>query len=135
MSTLNNLAAWGQFGEDPRKIALVKELTEKTKQGKVHWVNRHNAVTATLAGGLEVNFVTSPRLGGGIYWQLFTIRDSRGNELIKTSPSSLLPFLHPTAPIPGGAESLEQAVGELFSEVNRSASDDLDRAISTIKNL
>lgn len=133
MSNLN--LAWAGFGEDPRKMAFVKELTEKTRQGKVHWVTRHNAVTATVPGGLEVNFVTSPSLTGGIYWQLFTLRDSRGNELIKTSPSPLLPFLPSAMPVPGGATSLEQAVSELFAEVNKSASDDLDRAISTIKNL
>lgn len=135
MSTLNNLAALTQILADPRKVAFVEELTEKTKQGRVPWVNRNNAVTATLPGGLEINFVTSPTLGGGVHWQLFTLRDSRGNELIKISPAPLLPFLRSATPVPGGTDSLEQAVGELFSEVNKSASEGLERAISTIKNL
>lgn len=129
--------AWFAFGEDPRKVAFVKELTEKTKQGKVPWGARLNAITATLPGGLEVNFVTSPSIVGGNHWQLFTLRDSRGSELIKTSPGPLLPWLPTTnVPVPGATETtLEQVVSELFAVVNKSGSDDLDRAISTLKNL
>lgn len=135
MSNLN-LAAFAGLGEDPRKIALVKELTEKTKQGKIRWVTKQNAITTTLPRGLEVHFVTQASLVGGKYWQLFTLRDAGGNELIKTSPPALLPFLlSPTSPVATGPSSLDQAVDELFAAVNRSASDDLDQAISTIKNL
>jgi hypothetical protein len=134
MSNLN-LAAFAGLGEDPRKIALVKELTEKTKRGKIRWVTKQNAVTAALPRGLEVNFVTQASLTGGKYWQLFTLRDAEGNELVRTAPGVLLPFL--TSPVPVAVEpsSLDQAVDELFSTVNRSASDDLDQALSAIKSL
>ena len=134
MSNLN-LAAFAGLGEDPRKTALVKELTEKTKQGKIRWIAKQNAITTTLPRGLEVNFVTQASLAGGKYWQLFTLRDERGNELIKTSPSTLLPFLLSPSPVAIEHSSLEQAVDVLFATVNKSASDDLDQAISAIKNL
>lgn len=135
MSNLN-LAAFAGLGEDPRKIALVKELTEKTKQGKIRWITKQNAITTTLPRGLEVNFVTQARLAGGKYWQLFTLRDAGGNELIRTAPPPLLPFLmSPSPPLATEPSSLDQAVDLLFATVTKSASDDLDQAISTIKNL
>ncbi len=131
-----NLAAFVGLGEDPRKIALVKELTEKTKQGKIRWITKQNAVTATLLRGLEVNFVTQIRLAGGKYWQLFTLRDAQGNELIRTAPPALLPFLmSPGLPVATEPSSLDQAVDVLFATVNESASDVLDQALSSIKNL
>lgn len=133
MSNLN--LAWVGLDEDPRKIALVKELAEKTNQGKVRWVTKQNAMTATLPRGLEINFVTQPGIVGGKSWQLFTLRDAAGNELIKTAPSGYLSLL--LSPSTGKIEHspLEQAVDLLFATVNKSASDDLDQAISTIKNL
>ena len=128
-----NLAFFGESAEDPLRVALVKELTEKTKQGKVRWVNKQNAITATLPGGLEVNFVVQSSLLGSNSWQLFTLRDFGGNELIRATPSRTFPFITPPpAPIP---TSLEQAIDELWATVRGSASADLDRAISTIKNL
>jgi len=129
-----NLAFLGGLGEDPRKLAFVKELAGKSQQGKVRWIIQQNAITATLPRGLEVNFVTQASLVGGKYWQLFTLRDAAGNELIRIAPPPLLPFLHPS-PIATGASPLAQAVDDLFATVNKSAEDDLDRAISTIKNL
>jgi hypothetical protein len=126
------------FGDDPRRVALVKLLTDKTKQGKIRWAKQRSAITASLPG-FEVNFVTQPSLIGSETWQLFTVRDTQGNELLRTSPAPL-PFLLPSSPLPtipvlSGELTVEQAVGELFAAVNRSAGDDLDRAISTIKNL
>lgn len=139
MSELNlaYLAGLG-FGDDPRKVALVKLLIEKTRQAKIRWAKQRSAITASLPG-FEVNFVTQPSLLGSESWQLFTVRDTRGNELLRTTPS-YLPFLLPsspvqTTPVPTGEPTVEQVVDELFATVNRSAGDDLDRAISTIKNL
>lgn len=129
-----SLAFLAGLGEDPRKVAFVKELTGKTKEGKVRWATQQNAVTAKLPRGLEVNFVTQSSLVGGKYWQLFTLRDSTGNELIRIAPPALLPFLKPST-IATEAPPLAQAVDDLFATVNRSADDDLDQAISTIKNL
>jgi len=135
MSNVNLASLMGLFGEDLRKVALVKLLTEKTKQGKARWGKQRSAITANLPGGFEVNFVTQPTLVGGETWQLFTVRDAHGNELVRATPLPLA-FLSPTPAVPiTESSTLNQAVDELFATVNRSASDDLDRAIATIKNL
>lgn len=136
MSNPNLAAILGLLGEDPRKVSLVKELTEKTKQGKVRWVKQRNAFTANLSGTLEVNLVTQPSLLGGDSWLLFTVRDPKGTELVRVVPPKPA-FLLPSAPasIPGGEPDLPHAVDDLLAAVSRSAGDDLDRAISTVKNL
>jgi hypothetical protein len=121
--------------EDPRKIELVKVLTEKTREGKASWVKERNAITATFSG-LEVNFVTQPTIIRPEAWQLFTVRDKKGSELIRVTPPPLAFFTPPsTVKVPTETANLAQAVDELFATVNRSAGDDLDHAISTIRNL
>jgi len=132
-----NLAAWAAILEDPRKIALVNLLTEKTKEGKVPWVKKRNAVTSNLQGSLEVNFVMQASLfGARPSWQLFTVRDARGNELLRVAPAPISIFaLTNPLPVPGEGPSLTQAVDHLFEAVSSFTGDDLDGAISTIKNL
>jgi len=137
--TIGNLLGFG-FGlvEDPRKIAIVKLLIEKTKEGKARWAKQRSAITASLPG-LEVNFVTQLTILGGEQWQLFTVRDTQGNELIRITPSIpsfLLPPPPASVPVPTETTTtLADVVNDLFTTVNRSAGDELDRAISTIKNL
>lgn len=131
----NYLASLLMFGDDPRKVDLVKLITEKTKQGKARWAKQRGAITANLPGGFEVNFVIQPNLVGSESWQLFTLRGAGGNELIRATPPPASYYLMPSAPIQTSGPTLAQAVDELFAAVNRSAGDDLDRAISTIKNL
>jgi hypothetical protein len=128
-----NLGLLMGFPDDPRKIALVKLLCEKTQQGKVRWAKQRSAITANLPG-FEVNFVTQTTLVGSEAWQLFIVRDTHGNELVRATPPSPF-FPMPSSPVQTSVPTVSQAVDELFATVNRSAGDDLDRAISTIKNL
>ncbi|HEY6945303.1 MAG TPA: hypothetical protein VI431_09210 [Candidatus Acidoferrum sp.] len=133
MSALSNLL--GQQ-DDPRKIELVRGLIEKTKQGKVTWVKQANALTATLPNGYQVNFVVSPLtlpfLQQNSSWQLLTVRDRSGSELLRVSNTSTLAILA------GGEASgvpLTAAANELFKAASDTIRDDLDRAIDTIKKL
>jgi hypothetical protein len=119
------------LSDDPREVELIKSLVEKTRQGKIPWVKQANAVTATIPNGLQINFVQSPLAFIAIFsagWQLLTVRDRSGNELVKV----------PNAPTLGNVAArgpLLEAADELFKLVNSAAGDDLDRAIKTIKDL
>ena len=126
MST--NLAIPGN-PEDSREIELVVSLTDKTKQGKVRWMNALNAMTTSLPGSLEANFVTQVPLAGGLSWKLFTVRDSRGNELVRVAPPSLIAMFGTAQP------PLVEAIDELFGAIQKTHDDDLEKAISSIKNL
>jgi len=130
MSTRPNTLVFGS--DDPREVELVHSLVEKTRQGKVPWVKQANALTATIPLGLQVNFVLSPLsfLTANPSWQLLTVRDASGNELIRINNGPMIVFLA------GAARSaLIQAADELFTLVSSAAGDDLDRAINTIKKL
>jgi hypothetical protein len=129
MSTrLNNLLG---LPDDSREIELTRSLLEKTRQGKIPWIKQGNALTATIPSGFQTNFVLSPPslLGSSSLWELFTVRDRNGNELVRVSNAAL-------APVFGGASSpLVSAANELFRAVYGAVGDDLDRAINAIKKL
>lgn len=117
--------------DDPREIELVRSLLEKTNQGKIPWARRGNAITATIPNGLEMNFVLSlSLLGSFTNWELFTVRDRQGNQLLRITNSGLIPILGVAA-----ASPLVTATNELFRAVHGAAGDELDRAISAIKKL
>jgi len=121
------------FGEsdDPRKVELIQSLVEKTRQGKIPWVKQANALTATIPNGFQINFVLAPIsiLAPYSSWQLLTVRDKNGNELVRVNNGATVSILA------GGRSALGEAADELFRLVNGAAGDDLDRAITTIKNL
>jgi len=118
--------------DDPRQVELIRSLVEKTRQGKIPWVKQANALTATIPLGLPVNFVLAPLsfLTANPSWQLLTVRDASGSELVRVSNAPMVTVLA------GAAKSaLLDAADELFKLVNGAAGDDLDRAINTIKKL
>ena len=123
--------------DDPREIELTASLVEKTRQGKINWVKQRNAITATVPGGMELNFVTQQNLQGNLFWQLFTVRDGRGNELLRANPiGAVLAFSKIGGKVPvSDISPLLTAVNELFEAVSKSADDDLEKAIHSIKNL
>jgi len=122
------------FGQsdDPREIELIHSLVEKTRQGKIPWVKQANAITATIPSGFQINFVLSPLTTLTPYsgWQLLTVRDRGGSELVRVSNANMLYVL-----AGGTGSALVAAADELFKLVNSAAGDDLDRAINTIKSL
>ena len=135
MSTKPNAAAGRS--DDPREVELVASLAEKTRQGKVDWIKQRNAVTAKVPGGLEVNFVTRQNLLGNPFWQLFTVRDARGNELVRADPvGAVLSFSKSVEnPVQAAVSPLMAAIERLFEEVSRSTDNDIEKAIHSVKNL
>jgi hypothetical protein len=130
MSALSNLV-FGQ-SDDPREVELINSLVEKTRQGKIPWTKQKGALTAKIPSGFEINFVLSsiPIFVTNPAWELLTVRDRNANELVRVNNVSGLSAL--TGAMRG---PLVEAVDELFKLVNDAASDDLERAINTIKNL
>lgn len=119
--------------EDPREIELTRSLLDKTRQGKIPWVKQGNALTAAIPNGLQTNFVLSPVtfLTPSSSWDLFTVRDKNGNELVRVGNAGII-----TAVLARQASSpLVDAANELFIAVYGAVGDDLERAINAIKKL
>lgn len=117
---------------DPREVLLLQSLAEKTREGKISWVKAGDAITARIPNGVEVNFVLLPTsiITSQSTWQLLTVRDRVGSELVKLSNSS-----NALVALAGSGKSaaLIQAANDLFKLVN--SGDDLERAIETINKL
>jgi hypothetical protein len=117
--------------EDPRKIEFVRSLLTTTKAGKVSWVKKGNAYTALIPNGVTVNFVLSTALFGmNPSWELFTVRDRAGNELIDVNSPGLISVISKTAVGP-----LLEATNQLFAVVSGATGDALDQAIESLKKL
>jgi Na+-transporting NADH:ubiquinone oxidoreductase subunit NqrE len=129
MST--SLAGIFAFPEDPRKTEFVLNLLLKTKEGKVRWMRKGNAYTATIPDGISVNFVLGTSIVDlALNWQLFTVRDKADNELIQLSSPGLMSFISPTA-----TGSLLEATNQLFAAVSGLSGDALGKAIESLKQL
>src|SRR6266849_1984926 len=114
---------------DPREVELIQNLLIKTRQGKIPWVKQGNAITANIPGGFQINFVVSPTISfvpQSTNWQLLTVRDKSGSELVRVNGGSVISVLT------GGAGSETIAVAnELFIAVNGVTGEGLERAINT----
>jgi hypothetical protein len=133
MSTpLSNLIS--ALSDDPRKVELIRSLVEKTRQGRIPWIKQANAITATIPNGFQINFVLglASILSPYKTWELLTVRDKSGSELVRVNNSTMISVLAGQA---GSGGPQIAAANELFDLVNRATGDDLDRAINTIKNL
>jgi hypothetical protein len=126
----SNPEAVSRNADDPRQIELVSSLAEKTSQGKIPWVKQRNAISAALPDGLSLNFVTQRNLMGNFFWQLFTVRDARGNELVRANPIDAVLAFSKSEKRP-----LLTAVEGLFEAVQRSTSEELNKAIHSVKSL
>jgi hypothetical protein len=132
MSTRTNNAFYGQ-SDDPREIELILNLNLKTRQGKIPWVKQANAITANIPGGFQINFVVATTLTflpQSLNWDLLTVRDKSGNELVRVNGGNMISV------ITGGTRSeLIAAADDLFKAANGVTGEGLDRAINAIKNL
>jgi len=118
--------------DDPRHIELVAKIAQKTRLKKISWRRTGTGVTASIPGGLEFSFVLSVNFfapfGIAANWQLFTVRQASGQELLKIENLSGVPALL-------GPTPLQSAVTNLFEAVRGSASDDLDSAINAVDRM
>jgi hypothetical protein len=117
--------------DDPRKIEFVRSLLAKTKQGKVSWTKKGNAFTAAIPDGVTVNFVMGTVAFGTGSWELFTVRDRAGNELIQVKGLDFFSIITNKMTDP-----LVEATTALFNAVSGGISgDELERAIDSLKKL
>lgn len=117
-------AAWSQLLEPLEKDKL-------DAAAKVYWIKKGNAFTATIPSGVAINFV----LGTGAFgiapgWDLFTVRDKAGDELIQVKAFDFLAVISNRASSP-----LMEATNQLFEVVARISGDELERAIESLKKL
>jgi hypothetical protein len=142
-NSINRLLKYAGY-DDPKEVALVENITEKTKSGKIVWEKTPSSLIATVPG-MQISFVRaapsawSSLMGSTGSWDMFSIRSQNGAEIMKVEqpPTTWL-----IAPPPGTAEStppprgkLAQAVDALYEIADTRGSCDIDKAINVIKNL
>ncbi len=128
-ANVSTLVGWF---EDPRHIQLVQKLTEKTRQGKVPWLRSLNGITADLPDGLSVNFVLQASIfPAQSTWELFVIRDSKGNEILRVHSVGVFQVLVGNSK----ATRLQEAVAELFSSILTLVGDEVEKAIRIIDKI
>lgn len=93
--------------EDPR-LEFVKWLQLRTERGEARWNRERNVIETNLAGSTQVEFVTYQDSYGAEAWELFTVCDSQGRQLIRATPPKRI---SDDAPIP---IALDMAVDSLF---------------------
>jgi hypothetical protein len=128
--------------DDPKEIELVEKIAEKTRMGKIVWERTPSSLVAT-APGMQISFVRSSpgiemalqSLGVGGWWEMFSIRNQHGAEIMKVEqPSSLAYFGLPELTPPPRSKLLE-AVDSLYSVAASRGHGDIDKALNVINNL
>jgi hypothetical protein len=127
--------------DDPKEIELVEKIAEKTRMGKIVWERTPSSLVAT-APGMQISFVRSSSaldsalqsLGLGSSWDIFSIRNRQGAEIMKVDQPSLPTFGLPASTSPARSKLLE-AVDALYSTANSRGQGDIDKALNVIKNL
>jgi hypothetical protein len=130
----------GIGGYDPRARRLVQAITAKTRERKIVWSKTSTVLLAAAPGGMQLSFVFNPSMlsfVSGIDWELFTIRDSSGNEILKVQNEKppILPLTPAQVPGASTKEPVVDAVDELFRTVGERAKDDIDKAIDLIDKM
>src|SRR5579863_3884731 len=100
--------------DDPRQVQFVKKITEKTRQGKIPWSRALNSFSVDIPFGLSMNFVVQASVFGlQPAWELFVVRDSNGNEILRVHSVGIFQALvgNPNATL------VQEAVNELFASV------------------
>lgn len=133
--------------EDPKEIELVQNITEKTRSGRIVWQRSSPSSLVATVPGMQISFVRSgsfspfSTLLGGPGWEVFSIRNLQGNEIVKLQqPSTIIFSVAPASgsafpPVPPPRTKLQQAVDELYSVADTKGEGDIDKAIKVVKNL
>lgn len=113
-----------------RKIALVKKITEKTREGRIVWQKAANGFAAYIPGKLKLVFIEAPfSLLSTPRWVVFVVRDDADNEILKVENS--------TTTLPGSKTAAETGEGK----TNRllagllALSDPVANAVTDLHNL
>jgi len=120
----------------PRHVELVKKLAEKTRSKKISWKASGTGLNATVSGKLEISFVRSNFLtftkimSGKSPWVLFTIRDAQGNQVLSIDNPIL-----PTPMEPQVQSAVREAVSELYTAIEHSLAEEIDKAIEVVDRI
>ena len=95
-----------KFPDELSTLDFVNWLTSATAEGRILWEQRPNLITATLAGAMLVQFLTSVVENGDEQWRLFTICDAQGDEIYRATWLTAGNGVPPAAP---GIDALFQA--------------------------
>ena len=123
----------GELPYHPKHIALVTKITEKTRAGKILWNHTESSVTASVPGELELSFIrgqsiVSPSRG----WAIFTLRDKRGNEILRVLGRATLGGLVQAT---RGTSLEREAVDELYQAIHQQAEDQIQQVIEAIDRI
>ena len=116
----------------PRHVDLVKKLAEKTRAKKISWKASDTGLSAIVSGKLEINFVRSnyPGIATLLWkspWALFTIRDMKGNQILRVDNTVGLSPTEPPVQV-----SVRDAVKELYTAIEQSLAEEIDKAIAVV---
>lgn len=105
--------------DDPKYLDLIEKITQKTLANKIRWKMTQTGVSANVSGKIELGFV---RGRGGLFatksWELFTIRDANGKEILRVdrvprTPVEILAGGVPARPIMKAVDTLYAAIEQL----------------------
>jgi hypothetical protein len=75
---------------DDACTAFVHWLTQRTQQGRAHWLKQPNGLISHLPGSMFAQFITHPDGLGQQAWRLLTVRDNNGELLRATPPTTTI---------------------------------------------
>ena len=118
-----------------RHVELVKKLAEKTRAKKISWKASDTGLSAIVSGKIEINFVRSnyPSIAKFLWkspWALFTIRDMKGNQLLRVDNTAAFSPMEPPVQV-----SVRNAVHELYTAIEQSLSDEIEKAIEALDRI
>jgi hypothetical protein len=117
-----------------KPVALIEKITEKTRQGRIVWQVTETGMSCSIDNRMEISFVRVPRaLPGGSGWDLFTVREATGTEILRVERFRSRPAL---PPVPGTAEeAILAAADRLYEEIMAAKGSRVDKAIEIIDSV
>jgi hypothetical protein len=113
-----------------RKIALVKKITEKTREGKIAWQKATNGFAAYIPGKLKLVFIEAPfSILSTPRWVVFVVRDDADNEILKVDNSTT------ALPAPKSTEAREDKTNALLAGLIALGGDPVVNAVTDLHNL
>jgi len=113
--------------QDPRAVAIVQKLIDRTKDGRVKWTRTPTTYETDLQDGTTVAFVAAPShlIALAPNWDQFSIRKKDGQQIIKIENS--LSFL-----VAISTDPMRTTLNELFALVTQKGKDDLDAILGEL---
>ena len=123
--------------DDPKYLDLIEKITAKTRANKIRWEMTETGVSANISGKVQLGFVRSRGWASGRGWALFTIRDEKGNEILRVENARLGGFTRPGELRPEVEDnpSLRSAVQRLYSAIEQMGRAEVQKVIELIDKI